>query len=419
MTHRAPLRALTLSITSSLAALATSFALSGCSVAHEDEAATSAQAYTVPDGDRFVVRASASEIVLLKSVDAAPFPFAPEEIVGKAVLVHPVAGKAESGAYLRATEVDDLGPTYRVRGRVMPLVEMSELVEDEIIRIYLDRRLASGARRPAARTATLTPLGTAADAVGDFPWTGTLEAQSWGGLLSGDLNARGWIATGPTRRVEGTARGWIEDAGITAQPEGRFAYHSGRGLEVGARLDADFHATVGFSGRLQERTRIFESPRISSPRTVVAVPIGPVPVPVTLGLTARIACDSVTRGTVEGAATLRARLSVGGSWILDPKRVGQPGWIAPGEWTPHADASASLSVDELEFVGDAGISCDVPRVDLETLVAGVAGPYLSFVPTYALTTQRGSLRFALRAGVKGRLFNRESAAEVELLSYEP
>ena len=62
-------------------------------------------AFTVHNGDRFVVSARPERIVLKKSVDGVEFPFDEASLQGKAILIHAIKSKADEGVYARVVAV--------------------------------------------------------------------------------------------------------------------------------------------------------------------------------------------------------------------------------------------------------------------------------------------------------------------------
>lgn len=80
------------------AAIALSLLEVACSGA-ADESESAEAALTVPDGHEFVVSAPGNRVVLRTQADGRPFDFAPNELVGEAMLIHPIAGSADAGFY--------------------------------------------------------------------------------------------------------------------------------------------------------------------------------------------------------------------------------------------------------------------------------------------------------------------------------
>ncbi len=138
--------------------------LAGCSApAADEDAAYSAEAegaLTLADGDRYVVRADAQsgEVVLRTSVDGVPLPYDAPAMLGKALLIHPLPGRADEGIYARVTSATrvqgegrlDSGDTLRLTTTPLSLEEMAGLSEDDVLRIYLARGLRGGSLEPAS-----------------------------------------------------------------------------------------------------------------------------------------------------------------------------------------------------------------------------------------------------------------------------
>lgn len=383
--------------------------------AQADDAGETSSAYTVPGGHRFVVSTSTTHVVLRTTVGSELFPFAPEELVGKAMLIHPIASRADDGVYARVKTATITGalPDERIECDLEPLEydEMVALHEDEIVRIYMD---------PAAGTgSTLRPMDIGA---GDLDLGGLglgqqpLQPQDFGGLLAGELDLRGWLENDQKLRRELRANAWINDVDVTFTPRVLFdtrAQGCSRGIDFGMGANIQFVVQMGFQLRYSERQIFYQTPTLRVPLGLAFVPIGPVPVPVRLNLAVAAACETI--GTVEMEAdvttTFSADLSGSACIKSDSVRVGQ--------WQPQANGSIDVSVDAVKFDGALGIVCRVPRFDFETLVAGVAGPFVAFVPNVGIATDGHRVGADIRAGVKGTLFGREARAELELLSWTP
>src|SRR5688572_10004222 len=83
------------------------FATAGCAEPDpppRESAKAGDDAVTLANGYKFVVRTSATEVVLKKNVDGRGLPFTTEQMVGKAILIHPVEGKSD-GVYGRVLSV--------------------------------------------------------------------------------------------------------------------------------------------------------------------------------------------------------------------------------------------------------------------------------------------------------------------------
>jgi len=383
--------------------------LGGCAAPEGEETQSTEEAYTVANGDRYLVSGEPGKVVLRKSVDGKTFPFAPEEIRGKAILLHPIKRKLEAGLYARAVSVEETESTYVVTTEPLLFEEMEELAESNIIRIYVDRALPKV--NGDAATMALGPQ-TFAGELG-----GGIRPAAWGGLLTGELPIEGELgplAVAPRIRVG------LESADLRLKPQARAGWQRGRGLELGFKMDYGWDATLAFEAEMKAGFK-FETPRVRTPTIVVAVPIGPVPVPVTLGLAGNFECRALGTVEITGKVIVHIAASFGGSSFLKPSiRTAPSQWVKPGAWPWQATGSASLTREgSFEIAPGAELECLVPRVDLETLVAGVAGPFLTVAPVVGIGTEGAEVGVEIKAGLEAKLFGREARGEVVLLSWSP
>jgi hypothetical protein len=381
--------------------------LAACASPTGDEASTSSEAaYTVPNGQRFVVSATKDRVVLEKTAGGSAFPFAPEEMVNKAILIHPVKGKAADGVYAWVRSVSEQGERYVLAVEPLRFDEMEEVKEDDIIRIYLDRSLA----RPGEETG----LTTMTMGLGVQPG---LAPRALGGLFTGELPVEGEIGN---IAVAARVHIWQKEGSLTADPRVRVGWQRGKGLELGFRMNYAWESTLAFDAELKAGM-VFETPSVRTPRIVVAVPIGPVPVPVTLGLAGNFECKAVAGAKITGAVKIAMNASFGGSSFIRPSSKSPPSrWVTQGAWPYTASGSASVKPEGTFEVQPGGeIECLVPRIALETLVAGVAGPFVALGPTVGLSAEGLEIGAELTAGFEAELFGREAKGEVVLLSWKP
>ncbi len=375
----------------------------GCAAPDEDSAASEA-AYTVPNGAKHVVSAEPRRVVLRKEVDGNTFPFAAEELVGKAIIIHPINEKTEQGVYAWVRSADERAGNYELTTEPLGLEEMEEITEPQIVRIYLDRSLT----QLRGDGAQLASFGLA---------TPSVRPLGWGGALTGELPLEGEIgniAIAPRVKV------WQQDGSLSFRPQGKVDYQRGRGLELGFRVDYNWESTLAFDAEFRAGM-VFETPRVRTPRTVVAVPIGPVPVPVTLGLAGSFECKALGAVEAKGAIKIRINASFGGSSFIKPStRVPPSRWVTQGSWPYAARGSASVRpVGTFSAAPGAEAECLVPRIDLETLVAGVAGPFIALAPAVEISGEGVEIGVELKAGVEATLLGREARGEVVLLSWHP
>jgi hypothetical protein len=190
-----------------------------------------------------------------------------------------------------------------------------------------------------------------------------------------------------------------------------------KGLELGARADLHWESKLSIGGRVGGE--FFRSATIESPPYIMTVPIGAVPVPVTLTASAMITCVALTSGPSAVAVTIAADAKVGGSFYVKSSLTTSPdSWVTPGTWTPEMSGSASVTPD-LEDAPGITIQCALPRIEFKALVAGVAGVFLAATPLVTVAGPSPGIEGILTGGVRGKLFTREVGTEVRLLTWKP
>jgi len=366
----------------------------GCAAPEGDGAASTASvsAFTVTHGDRFVVSATPERIVLSKEVDGVTFPFDETSLLGKALLIHPVDRRAETGVYARALSVDSDGDHLVVTSEPLTLAEMETITEDDIVRIYVDASRLNGSElRPQV--------------------AGNFGAIGFNGLNFSafeGLSRPAFLGAGITLSHELTKVSLVPDVLVDWTHE--------NGLELGLRADFAWHSKLTVGG--QVGGEFYHSMTVSAPPLVVTIPIGPVPVPVTLSAAAFVACASVLTGPISAEIAVDVDASIGGSFYVHPTTDTAPtDWVHEGSWQPEVNGNASITPT---FKGqlDGTISCAIPRIDLKALVAGVAGPYIAVTPSVTIADPP-DFNIAIAAGVQGKLLGRAAAAEVTLLTWRP
>lgn len=366
----------------------------GCAAPDGDGAvATASQsAFTVSHGDRFVVSATPERIVLAKQVDGIPFPFDETALLGKALLIHPVDRRAANGVYARALDVASEGDHLVVTSEPLTLNEMESITEGDIVRIYVDAsRLNGTGLRPQV--------------------AGSFGAVGFNGLSFSafeGLSAPSFLGAGITLSHE------IEK--VSVSPDVLVDWSHEKGLELGMRSSFTWQSKLVVGG--QVGGEFYHSTTISTPSVVVTVPIGPVPVPITLSASAFVACAAVLSGPISVEVAIAADANVGGSFYVRPTTNTAPAdWVRQGSWAPEATGSASVTPTFTDKL-DGTISCAIPRIDLKALVAGVAGPYLAITPSITISDD-SSFSVAVAAGVQGKLLGKAAATEVTLLTWTP
>ncbi len=376
-------------------------ALTGCSVPAGDGAATaSVSAFTVDHGDRFVVSATPERIVVSKEVDGVRFPFDEGSLLGKAILIHPVARRAATGVYARALDVATVGDQLVVTSEPLTLTEMENIAEDDIVRIYVDatwKDLASdlsSARNVSPRTSgSLGPVG--------------FNGLDFSGFLG--LSRPALLAPGITLSHE------LKN--VSFAPEVLVDWTRENGLELGMRAALTWQSKLTIGGRVGGE--FYHSMTLDSPPLVVAVPIGAVPVPVTLSASAFVSCSAVSTGPVAVELTIDVDASAGGSFYVHPTASSLPtSWVHEGRWKPAASGTASITPG-IESAAGPTISCAVPRIELKALVAGAAGPFFAITPVISMSGPSPDFSVTLSAGLQGKVLGYSGGAEVTLLTWKP
>jgi hypothetical protein len=382
-------------------------AFAGCS---EDPAAKTAAggAFTVESGDRFVVSATPEKIVLKKSVDDVDFPFNEASLRGKAILIHPVIGRIQDGVYARAIDVHSENGTYVIDGKPLTLAEMQKIAEPDVVRIYIDLKQSSKS--------------------GDGP---TLVAQSWPALgqqlhptalgiagvgLNG-FNMGGFDFNSPFFVMPGiTFNHTIETASLT--PEVLADYSSDSGLQLGFRGELAWKSKLVLGGKLSGE--FFKSNTMKSPPLVVYVPIGPVPVPVTLDAEAFVSCSAAWVNPLTLTLDIDLGAKIGTSLRVNPSTgTSAADWVKEGPWPSEASGHAIVTPSADADWATAMLNCALPRVELHAKVAGVAGPYLAITPLAQLTTDGGKFSVKVAAGASADLLGVGTGVEALLYTWEP
>ncbi len=366
----------------------------GCGGGPEGDVAASGSesAFTVAHGDRFVVSATPERIVLSKEAGGVTFPFDETSLLGKALLIHPVDRRAATGVYARALSVTTEGDRLVVTSEPLTLAEMETITEDEIVRIYVD----------ASR---LDASGLKPQVTGNFGAIGYdgLNFSAFEGLSRPTLLSPGITLAHELKNVSlvpNVLVGWTHESGLELGMRAAFAWQSK--LTIGGQVGGEF----------------YHSMTVSAPPLVVTIPIGPVPVPVTLSAAAFVSCAAVLAGPVNVELTIDIDANVGGSFYVHPTTDTAPtDWVHEGSWKPEATGSASITPSVASKL-DGSISCAIPRVDLKALVAGTAGPYFAITPV-ATIADVPDFSVTLSAGVQGKLLGHGAAAEITLLTWRP
>ncbi len=376
------------------ACLALLLAPANCSPEGDDASAASTSAFTVESGDRFVVSATSDQIVLHKEVDGTAFPFDDQALLGKAILIHPVAHRADEGVYARANAVHDGGDRWIVDASPLTLSEMESISEDDVVRIYIDPDRSS--------SPTLAPS--------------SLHPRSFDGFAFDGFN----LSNGFSLQTPSFARAGVTFSlqlqELSLAPQAVVEWSQDEGLELGFKGALDWKASLVLSGNVAGE--LFRSQTITSPHVTLFVPIGPVPVPVVLEAAGFVSCSATLSGPVDVTLALEAHASLGGSMKVKPSTGDSPAnWVSQGRWAPEASGSASATPTYQGVLG-GGFACSIPRIEARAYVAGVAGPYLAVTPTTAVDQDGVHVEGHVSAGAGAALLGTGVGVEVNLYAWK-
>lgn len=389
-------------------------ALTACGPAESaPAAATASDALTLANGDRYVISADPDEgkVVLRTAVDGVPLPYDAARMVGKAVLIHPLARRAERGLYARVTAAHANGEELELTTEPLTLEEMGALREDDIIRIYLARSLTE-------LDGNIATLGLHVLDAADAVPPSRVSAGDWTGALAGKFPSV-WVVSPTPGAIQwlGTTRLRSPPA-FDFQPQGKFAYRRESGLELGMRGSLSLKVALEAKGVAGGRVTIFATPEVRLPALTLIVPIGPVPVPVQLTLGGSMRCDMVAGGKVDALVNVSGDLHFGASARFHPESGVSPSrWVTSGDWPYELEAKLDAHVEGTLAPG-VGFSCIMPRINLDMAIAGITGPYIAVVPQITVLKESTQLEPSLRAGwASGTLlFGSPARAELELVS---
>jgi hypothetical protein len=379
----------------------------GCAAHHEgDSVDTGAEAFTVEGGDKFVVSASPEEVVLLKKVGSARFPFDEAGLRGKALVVHPVAKRAETGVVARALSLEDDGDRWIVKTKPLTLGEMAALHEEEIVRVFVDRRKVRsprGAVRPLSVADWLTP--------------GRIEPQALSGFAFDGFDVDSGLELGKAVHVQTGVAFSHKITKSRFAPEALVEWSDEDGLELGFRADLEWESKLTLGGKATGE--LFRSRTIETPPVYVPVPIGVVPVPVVLKATATVTCNASVSGPLEVEIDLGASAKLGGSLRIKPSTSLSPSdWVSEGRWKAEADGSVSVALGAEPKLG-AAVGCSLPRIELKATVGGVAGPYLAVTPAVSLGSDGAEFEGRVAGGVGAGMFGFGKGVEMNLYTWKP
>lgn len=405
-------------------------------------------ALTLDDASKFVVSATPDRIVLQKQVADATFPLEAADLVGKALMIHPIKGRAEGGVFSWARKVEDTGSQIIVQGELLDFDDLMQLDadprgEDRIVRIYVDDKLVPVDKAP--NTATPQAALTASSASGglttrslDLPIDLGLEPRGLSGALTGEF-PQVWIWTELSKRGSGFANvSDVQSDGFKANFNTTFGIEKGRSIDLGFSFNADWKVSFRLNAVAGGREPIFETKQLPLLERAGFIPISGVPVPAMLRVYAYSGCYAVGGLKFSGKITAGVHVAASASVRFSPREGEPEKWIEPGNLPNALDVTPFVEAEGV--APSAGIMCHVGRVNadleigricrgpLETCGAMVIAPYLGLVPQVfvsdgALIGQEPGLKSflsaSLRFGAWGKLFGRGVSAELDLLRWAP
>lgn len=389
-----------------LLALAATAASAACSSPVDDGVESGADAFTVESGDKFVVSASPERVVILKRVGAARFPFDAAGLRDKALLVHPVAKRAETGVVARAVDVADEGDRWVVAAKPLTLGEMAALREEEIVRVYVDGRKLRSSR------GAVRPLSVA-----DWLEPGRIEPKALSGFAFDGFDVDSGLDLGKAMHMQAGIGFSHKIVKSRFSPEALVEWSGESGLEVGFRAELEWESKLTFGGKVQGE--LFRSRTVETPPVYVVVPVGFLPLPVVLNATATVMCNASVSGPLEVSVDVAASAKLGGSLRVKPSTSEAPAdWVSEGRWKPEADGSISVSLGAEPKIG-ANVGCSLPRIELKATVGGVAGPYLAVTPSISVGTDGAVFEGRVAGGVGAGMFGFGKGVELNLYTWKP
>jgi hypothetical protein len=391
--------------------MAASFVGTGCA-AGEETTAGDGLAFTAASGDRFIVSATPERVVFKKKVGAAEFPFDDKALQGKAILVHPVKGRAEDGVYGRALAVRSDGDDYVVDLKPLTFLEMETVTEDEIVRVYVDPKQSTPNGEPKA---VIAPSSFGAGSL-DLGSAFQLHPMFTDGLAYPNINVG---AAGP---MLGTSsylspglffKTTVEKSSFT--PSVLVDWSREKGLELGFRAEMDWKSNTVLNGTVTGE--FFRSNAWESPSLWAALPLGIVTVLVRANVRLSISCKATLAGPADLTLDVQAHARVGGSFRVRPSTETNPSeWVSAGSWPGEATGSASID-PTLNFAVRGAIACALPRIELHSKVFGVVGPVVIVSPTAVVDTEGVHAEARVAAGLEAGLFGVGAGIEIPVYSH--
>ena len=416
--------------------------VNACAPAAE-ESGSSEEAITLDDAAKFVVSATPERVVLRKEVDGERFPLAASELLGKALLVHPIRGKAEGGVFLWAHQVRDAGDELVVTGELLDFDDLVTLDadprgEERIVRIYIDAALKPVEQAPN-QAPTQAPGGVVTSSIDPFADLDFgVRTRNISGALTGNF-PQVWAWSEITKNTSAFASvSNVKADGFRSNFNTEFGMAKGTGIDLGFTGSVDWKLQFDLNAVAGGRTALFETPQIVLLERMGFIPIAGIPVPSMLRVYAYSGCYAVGGLKYQGTITAGIHVSASASVHFTPSQGDPTTWIRPGNIPNKLEVEPF--VDAVGPAPSAGIVCHVGRVNVdleigrickgpkETCGAMVIAPYLGLVPQVFVSDGRliaqepgakAYLSASLRFGAYGRMFGKGVSAEIDLLRWAP
>ncbi len=410
-----------------LRVLGAASAAMGCADSSVDDASSESQ-LTLTDGAQFVVSAEATRVVLRKSTengnllaalrrDSRDTIHSLQDLVGKAVLIHPLADKATDGAFMRVDAVTEQGNELRLDGASIRLEELDDLNETDVVRVYMDQKLPRGGdgTRPAAFAPVLSPGRVDPT---NFNFDASPRPTGFGGLLAGEApTVIVWGGVAPRVDFLGFVKPYVSD--FSFRPEVRLDWQRGRGLDVGLRLDFETESGVDLEGILGAHGTLFNQV-VETPDVTLLAP-GGLALPFKLTFSASFSCRAVGGGKINFGYRNRMKIHAGGSAVIRPEWT-EPAenWVTPGAWPFELDGSSTSNVVKLAVDPSVGLLCIAAlKANFSPKWLPTGSLYVSISPQMLLlAAEDPKPRFSVNLGAGAKTAG-DLSAELNLLRWTP
>ena len=397
----------------------------GCSQPAADDADTSLGQLTVTDGAQFVVSAEPEKVVLKLSTgdcdscklldalrrDSQNKIRSLDDLVGKAILIHPLEGKADDGAFMRVENISKRENFLTLEGTPIGLEEIDDLQEDDVVRVYMDRKLPRGSTTTAAFAPTVAPM--------NFGFDSPLRPAGFGGLLAGGApTVILWKGVRPQIDFLGFITPYISD--MSFRPEVKLDWKRGRGLEVGLQMDLATEFGIHIDGILGANGLLFKQ-SVETPDVTMLVP-GGLALPFKLTFSSSYQCNAVSGGKVVFNYKGGMKIHAGGSARIRPDFKKAPkDWVSQGEWPFAVTGSVTSNVDKLDAEPSAGLLCMVRlNANFSPTWFPAGGLYITISPQMLLLVSQDTPapKYSVNLGA-GAWTKKDLAVELTVLRWTP